>query len=244
MSQQMRVDAPGLEARLVCEAPEDEERSGPRQGTALCVQEELGPMAPVEKRDGHGSDSGEAPRLRCVLGARSAPCRPCRSSARVAHPGRRRHAPVPRPRSPEGLRRREARRGRGREGHAASCPKLPRPGARPRPERACAAAGGHVWEAPRRRPGSPPQRRSGLDDGRTRASRPAAGRSSRRPVLRRAARRGSARAPRASPSPANAAAMWPGLSDRADKPRPSAAPAWQRKPRETTRLQDLGWALS
>ena len=50
MPQQMRVDAPGLEAGLVGEAPEDEERSGSRQGPALCVQEELGPVAAVEER--------------------------------------------------------------------------------------------------------------------------------------------------------------------------------------------------
>src|SRR5215218_4069959 len=46
----MRVDAAGLEAGPVGEAPEDEERSGSCQGPTLRVQEELGAVAAVEKR--------------------------------------------------------------------------------------------------------------------------------------------------------------------------------------------------
>src|SRR5688572_3707800 len=46
----MRMHATRLQARLVGEAAEDEERSGPRQATALGVEKELGPVAAVEKR--------------------------------------------------------------------------------------------------------------------------------------------------------------------------------------------------
>jgi hypothetical protein len=50
MSEQMGVDSPGLEAGLVGEALEDEERAGSCQAAALCVQEELWPVAAVQKR--------------------------------------------------------------------------------------------------------------------------------------------------------------------------------------------------
>src|SRR4051794_16317370 len=46
----MRVDAPRLEAGRRGEAPQDEERAGPCEPAALRVQEELGPVALVQKR--------------------------------------------------------------------------------------------------------------------------------------------------------------------------------------------------
>src|SRR5829696_4579716 len=62
--QEVRVDAFGLEPGLCRETPEDEERAGPRERAALCVQEQLRSMAAVEVRP---AARGVAPeRLRCL----------------------------------------------------------------------------------------------------------------------------------------------------------------------------------
>src|SRR5205085_2437790 len=48
--EQVRVDALGLEPGPRGEAPQDQERARARERAALRVQEELGPVAPVEER--------------------------------------------------------------------------------------------------------------------------------------------------------------------------------------------------
>src|SRR4051794_4241901 len=48
--QEVRVDALRLEPRLLRQLPEDEERAAARERAALRVQEELGPVPPVEVR--------------------------------------------------------------------------------------------------------------------------------------------------------------------------------------------------
>src|SRR3954452_8285523 len=50
MPQEMRVDALRIEARLLGEPPEDQERAGPGQCAAFRVQEQLGAMSPIEVR--------------------------------------------------------------------------------------------------------------------------------------------------------------------------------------------------
>ena len=48
MAKDVRVDALGLEPCLACQAPQDEERSGPGERPALGIQEELCAVTPVE----------------------------------------------------------------------------------------------------------------------------------------------------------------------------------------------------
>src|SRR5690349_82885 len=50
VSEQVRVHALGLEARFLGEALEHQKGTGSRESAALRVQEELGPVAPVEVR--------------------------------------------------------------------------------------------------------------------------------------------------------------------------------------------------
>ena len=46
----MGVDTFGVEARLACQFPQDQERPGPREGPALGVQEELRAVAAIQVR--------------------------------------------------------------------------------------------------------------------------------------------------------------------------------------------------
>src|SRR5581483_8933322 len=57
--QQVRVDALGLEPRLLGDAAQDQERPGSRQRAALCVQEELRPVPAVEERPAAGEVAAE-----------------------------------------------------------------------------------------------------------------------------------------------------------------------------------------
>jgi hypothetical protein len=50
VAQEMRMNSLGLEARLLGQLAEDEEGPGPRQASALGVEEELRAVAPVEVR--------------------------------------------------------------------------------------------------------------------------------------------------------------------------------------------------
>src|SRR5205085_4589918 len=50
MPEQVRVDPPRLEARLLRQAAQDQEHACARQATALSVEEELRPMPPIEMR--------------------------------------------------------------------------------------------------------------------------------------------------------------------------------------------------
>jgi hypothetical protein len=50
MPEEMRVHAARLEARTLRELAQDEERAGPRERAAACVQEELGAVAAIEMR--------------------------------------------------------------------------------------------------------------------------------------------------------------------------------------------------
>ncbi len=59
VAEQVRMDAPRLEARLLGEAPQDQERAGAGQRAALGVQEELRPVPPVEVRPPAGEVAAE-----------------------------------------------------------------------------------------------------------------------------------------------------------------------------------------
>ena len=63
VAQEMRMHAPGLETGALRELPEDQERPGSRERAAARVQEELGPVAPVEVGATHGEVAPHG--LRC-----------------------------------------------------------------------------------------------------------------------------------------------------------------------------------
>ena len=50
MTEEVGVNAARLKARVVGQLAQDQEGAGPRQGAAFRVQEELGPVTPVEER--------------------------------------------------------------------------------------------------------------------------------------------------------------------------------------------------
>ncbi len=79
VAEEMGMHTLGLEARLLGEPAEDEERPGAGQGTALGVQEELGPATAVEERPAAGEVAADARRPPRVRAGRSVPCRPCRA---------------------------------------------------------------------------------------------------------------------------------------------------------------------
>ena len=80
--QEVRVDAPGLEAGRLGEPAQDQERARAGQRAALRVQEELGPVATVEVGPAARRGSGAAPRPPGARPGRPAPCRPCRARGR------------------------------------------------------------------------------------------------------------------------------------------------------------------
>ena len=90
VAQQVRVDALGLEAGLLGEPAQDQERARAGERAALRVQEELGTVAAVEV----GPAAGEvaAQRLGGLPPDRDDPllARPCRCSGRAGRRGRRR----------------------------------------------------------------------------------------------------------------------------------------------------------
>ena len=131
--QQVRVDAPRLEPGLLCEAAQDQEGAGAGERAALCVEEQLGPVAAVEVTDGRGPGSDGAPRSPRGRSGRRVPSAPCRPRAPACSRDRRRRARGPPPRSRGGRRRRGARRGRRHGAPAGSSRRPRRSAARPRP---------------------------------------------------------------------------------------------------------------
>ena len=189
---------PGSSPAVVGEPAQDQERARARQRAALRVQEELGPVAPVEVRPAAGEVAAQ--RLDRLPPDRDDPL--LAALADHAHErGRRGRRRPSRARSPPrraGPRRRAARRAPGRAARAASCRTRRRSAARPRPPRASAAACASGAAARPRRPGCPRARRSAAGAGRTCAPPPCAARASRPRGRRRGAGPCSARGPRAS----------------------------------------------
>ena len=119
VAEEVRVDAPRFEPRLLGEPPQDQKRAGARQRATAGVEEQVGPVAPVEVRPteceiaAHGLDGGSPERDDPLLVALAdhAHGAPSRSTALFAAPTA---SETRRPR------RREARRARGRALRAAS----------------------------------------------------------------------------------------------------------------------------
>ncbi len=60
VAQEMGVDALRVEPRALGELAEDQEGSGPRQGAALRIEEELGPVAAIEVRPPAGEIAAQS----------------------------------------------------------------------------------------------------------------------------------------------------------------------------------------
>src|SRR5262249_12723728 len=135
------------------EPAENEERASARERASAGVEEELGPVAPVEvgpaagevtaKRLGRLAADRHDSLLVSLPGAADEPL--VEGDAAPLERAGLRHSRASRPRALVDPRRRGARRGRGRGGRAAALPGPLRRAARPRRRRGFEAAWGGAW---------------------------------------------------------------------------------------------------
>ena len=232
------MDALRLEAGLRREAPQDQERAGAGEAAAAGVQEQLGPVPPVEERpaaalvaaDGLGGRPADRddPLLAALADAADEPV--LEVDAGALEPDRLADAQAGAVEELDERAVAEVARGR--------CRPPPRSGARPRRARACAGACGGAAAARARRPGSRRLRRGGRGGGRTSGRRRCGGRPSRARAPARGALRARTRAPRSSRSRAGGRARPRARRGRGGRRRRCAARGARRGARGSRRARD------
>ena len=113
VAQQVRMDALGIEAGPLGELAQDQEGACASERAALSVQEELGPVAPVEVRPAARQIAAQGLRPPPARAVRRAPCLPFRVGGPAGCRDRRGPGRGRQPRSRAARRRRAARRAPG-----------------------------------------------------------------------------------------------------------------------------------